>query len=110
MVVADSTPFDDLHSILQSLNDSRAWVYAEWVCASMITSIGLTGLCLASTANIVAVHLQIGEEYTPKEDGVWIPSYHGILYNLTDDAIRGTFRVILSATPQRVHMSKMGRY
>jgi hypothetical protein len=31
LLVADSRPFIDLHHILLDLNDTRAWVFAEWV-------------------------------------------------------------------------------
>jgi len=31
LLVADSRPFPDLHHILLDLNDTRAWVFAEWV-------------------------------------------------------------------------------
>jgi hypothetical protein len=31
LLVADSKPFPDLHHILLDLNDTRAWVFAEWV-------------------------------------------------------------------------------
>lgn len=59
LLVADSKPFTDVHTILRDINDTRVWIFAEW----------------------------IGEEFTPKKDGEWMPDYHGILYNLTDDAI-----------------------
>lgn len=43
------------------MNDERVWVFAEW----------------------------IGEAYAPKYDNnVWVPGYHDLLYNLTDDAIQ----------------------
>ena len=31
LLVADSRPFPELHHILLDLNDTRAWVFAEWV-------------------------------------------------------------------------------
>lgn len=31
LLVADSKPFVDLHHILLDLNDTRTWVFAEWV-------------------------------------------------------------------------------
>ena len=31
MLVADSKPFPDLHKIIIDLNETRAWVFAEWV-------------------------------------------------------------------------------
>ncbi|KAI8108278.1 hypothetical protein M9434_006305 [Picochlorum sp. BPE23] len=59
-VVADKKPFPEMYTILESMNETRAWVFAEW----------------------------IGEDYTPKIDGAWANGYHGTLYNMTDDAIR----------------------
>lgn len=32
--------------------------------------------------------MQIGDEFTPKEEGQWVDGYHGALYNVTDNAIR----------------------
>jgi hypothetical protein len=34
LIVADNRPFPDLHHILRDMNDTRAWVFAEWVSAS----------------------------------------------------------------------------
>jgi len=34
--------------------------------------------------------MQIAPEFNPKSNGEWSPDYHGMLYNLTDDAIQGT--------------------
>lgn len=34
MLVADSKPFPDLHKIILDLNETRAWVFAEWVSAN----------------------------------------------------------------------------
>ena len=31
MLVADSNPFSDLHKIILDMNETRAWVFAEWV-------------------------------------------------------------------------------
>jgi hypothetical protein len=31
ILVADSKPFPDIHHILLDLNDTRSWVFAEWV-------------------------------------------------------------------------------
>lgn len=56
----DQKPFRDLAKIVDSFKDDRIWVYAEW----------------------------IGKQYACKEDGVWLAGYHGILYDLTDEAIR----------------------
>ena len=62
LVMVDRRPFSEAHEIIRDLNEtSRAWIYTEW----------------------------IGEEYTPKQpDGAWSEGYHGMLYNVTDDAIR----------------------
>jgi len=60
IVVMDSAPFHGLAGILNHLNDDRIWVYAEW----------------------------IGRQFAPKVEGVWSPSYHQVLYDLTDEAIR----------------------
>ncbi|KAK9822636.1 hypothetical protein WJX81_002024 [Elliptochloris bilobata] len=60
LLVADSVPFSDLPHILQDLADDRVWVYAEW----------------------------IGPQYAPRTDGDWTPGYHGLLYNITDAAVR----------------------
>ncbi len=62
LVMVDKQPFSEAHDIIRDLNEtSRAWIYTEW----------------------------IGEEYSPKQsDGGWSEGYHGMLYNVTDDAIR----------------------
>ncbi|BDA44930.1 hypothetical protein COCOBI_06-4090 [Coccomyxa sp. Obi] len=60
LVVMDSLPFSRLPAILAEINDDRLWVFAEL----------------------------IGNEYTPKNGGSWAPGYHGLLYNLTDQAFR----------------------
>lgn len=62
LVMVDKKPFSEAYDIIRDLNEtSRAWIYTEW----------------------------IGEEYTPKQpDGGWTEGYHGMLYNVTDDAIR----------------------
>jgi hypothetical protein len=31
-VVVDKAPFPEAYDVIQSLNESRAWVFAEWVC------------------------------------------------------------------------------
>lgn len=31
MVVVDKKPFPEIYDIINSLNESRAWVFAEWV-------------------------------------------------------------------------------
>ena len=36
----------------------------------------------------VQFFLQIGPDFKAKENGTWAPDYHGLLYNLTDDAIQ----------------------
>ncbi|KDD76615.1 hypothetical protein H632_c160p2 [Helicosporidium sp. ATCC 50920] len=56
----DGQPFESLHHILRDLNDERIWVFAEWV----------------------------GPEYAARVGTDWSPNYHGMLYNLTDDAIQ----------------------
>ena len=53
----DSQPFAGLPHILQDLNDTRVWVFAEW----------------------------IAPEYAPKTNGAWNNGYHDLLYNLTDE-------------------------
>ena len=58
LVVLDSQPFAGLPHILQDLNDTRVWVFAEW----------------------------IAPEYAPKTSGAWNTGYHDLLYNLTDEA------------------------
>lgn len=30
-VVADKKPFPELYTILESMNETRGWVFAEWV-------------------------------------------------------------------------------
>ncbi len=62
LVMVDKRPFPEAHDIIRDLDEtSRAWIYTEW----------------------------IGDEYTPKQpDGGWSEGYHGMLYNVTDDAIR----------------------
>jgi hypothetical protein len=61
LIVADSRPFPDLQQIVMEHNDTRIWVFAEW----------------------------IGNEFAPKtSEGAWVPGYHELLYNLTDDAIQ----------------------
>ena len=61
LIVADSRPFPDLQQIVMEHNDTRIWVFAEW----------------------------IGNEFAPKtSQGAWVPGYHEMLYNLTDDAIQ----------------------
>lgn len=30
-VVADKKPFPEMYTILESMNETRAWVFAEWV-------------------------------------------------------------------------------
>lgn len=61
LIVADSRPFPDLQQIVMEHNDTRIWVFAEW----------------------------IGNEFAPKTaHGAWVPGYHELLYNLTDDAIQ----------------------
>lgn len=31
LVVADSKPFPQIHDVVESMNDDRIWVFAEWV-------------------------------------------------------------------------------
>ena len=59
LVVMDSKPFMELAQILQDLNDDRIWVFAEW----------------------------IGSNFSPRLKGEWAPNYHGLLYDLTDEAV-----------------------
>lgn len=59
-MVLDSQPFSDLPHILQSLDDDRVWVFAEWV----------------------------GPEFAARVGSQWVPTYHSMLYNLTDEAVR----------------------
>lgn len=60
LIVLDSQPFPDLAHILQSLDDDRVWVFAEW----------------------------IGPEFAARSGSQWVPTYHSMLYNLTDEAVR----------------------
>ncbi|EIE21685.1 hypothetical protein COCSUDRAFT_56879 [Coccomyxa subellipsoidea C-169] len=60
LVVMDSRPFTRLPTILAEIADDRIWIFAEL----------------------------IGTEYTSKHGGAWVPGYHGLLYNLTDQAFR----------------------
>lgn len=60
LVVLDGQPFSDLPHILQALDDDRVWVFAEWV----------------------------GPDYAARTGASWAPLYHGMLYNLTDEAVR----------------------
>ena len=60
LLVLDSKPFEGLTAIVQGLNDSRIWTFAEW----------------------------IGVDFNPRKGSVWAPGYHHLLYNLTDEAIR----------------------
>lgn len=57
----DSQPFAGLPYILQDLNDTRVWVFAEW----------------------------IAPEYAPKTNGAWNTGYHDLLYHLTDEVGMG---------------------
>ena len=59
IIVADNEPFRDLHHTLLDIGDNRVWVFAEW----------------------------IGPAFKPKSNGTWVPEYHGMLYNLTDDGM-----------------------
>eukprot|EP00887_Chlorella_sp_A99_P006362 scaffold3.g6362.t1 len=71
LIVLDSSPFADLHSVVAEVNDTRVWVFAEWLRTPL--------------------RLKIGAQYQPKlatGTGEWSPGYHGHLYNLTDDAIQ----------------------
>ena len=60
VMVLDSRPFPDLAHILQKLDDDRLWVFAEW----------------------------IGPEFAARVGAQWVPTYHSMLYNLTDEAVR----------------------
>ena len=60
MTVLDRKPFQELAGLVAGFKDDRIWVYAEW----------------------------IGHEYASKIDGVWVSGYHGLLYDLTDEAIK----------------------
>ncbi len=60
LVVMDSRPFENLSQVLQEIGDERVWTFAEW----------------------------IGPGFSPKSGPVWNLGYHGLLYNLTDEAIR----------------------
>ncbi|DBB10253.1 TPA: hypothetical protein ACH3X3_001818 [Trebouxia sp. C0006] len=60
LVVLDSRPFPDLAQILQQLDDDRVWVFAEW----------------------------IGPDFAARSGSQWVPTYHSMLYNLTDEAVR----------------------
>ena len=59
-MVLDSRSFPDLAHILQSLDDDRVWVFAEW----------------------------IAPEFAARSGSQWLPDYHSMLYNLTDEAVR----------------------
>ena len=59
-MVLDSRPFPDLAHILQRLDDDRVWVFAEW----------------------------IAPEFAARSGSHWLPDYHSMLYNLTDEAVR----------------------
>ena len=56
----DQRPFEELARIVEEFRDERIWVYAEW----------------------------IGRQYASKIEGIWAPGYHGLLYDLTDEAIQ----------------------
>lgn len=72
ILVLDGQPFPELHSIVAEANDSRIWVFAEW----------------------------IGSTYAAKtQEGFWAPHYHGYLYNLTDDAVLGRWCIRDAPTP-----------
>lgn len=60
VMVLDSRPFPDLTHMLQKLDDDRVWVFAEW----------------------------IGPEFAARSGSQWVPTYHSMLYNLTDEAVR----------------------
>lgn len=59
-MVLDSRPFPDLAHILQSLDDDRVWVFAEW----------------------------IAPEFAARSGSQWVSTYHSMLYKLTDEAVR----------------------
>lgn len=59
-MVLDGRAFRDLPHILQDLDDDRVWVFAEWV----------------------------GPDFAARVGSAWAPLYHGMLYNLTDEAVR----------------------
>ena len=62
---------------------------------------------------ILDATLQVGPQFMPKKDKEWMPGYHGMLYNLTDDAVQGVQQHLLLASwhvrpcvwvwPQRSH-------
>ena len=87
LLVMDSRPFPDLHHILQEINDDRVWVYAEWVRRATL-HLGLLPARFPAQPRAPGWP-QAGVEYTPKVGGQWTSKYHGLLYNLTDEAIRG---------------------
>ena len=60
LLVLDGQPFPDLPHILQAVDDDRVWVFAEWV----------------------------GSDFVARTGTAWAPLYHGMLYNLTDEAVR----------------------
>ena len=60
ITVLDSRPFSDLAHMLQQLDDDRVWVFSEW----------------------------IGPEFAARSGSQWVPTYHSMLYNLTDEAVR----------------------
>jgi hypothetical protein len=95
LLVADSRPFPDLHHILLDLNDTRAWVFAEWVSfkpkMKKYTACRLIIFKMNKefTRFFLSILLKVGSEFAPKQpNGAWAPHYHGLLYNLTDDAIQ----------------------
>ena len=67
----DSQPFAGLPYILQDLNDTRVWVFAEW----------------------------IAPEYAPKTNGAWNTGYHDLLYHLTDEVGMGCCRCMYWRLP-----------
>lgn len=82
-VVVDKKPFPELYTMIENMNETRAWVFAEWVRVQMCA------VLLQSMYNVsFSCCVQIGADYTPKIDGAWADGYHGTLYNVTDDAIR----------------------
>lgn len=82
VIVMDTKPFDDLYTIVQQYGD-HVWVYAE-----LVRDVYIVG---AHTHTSMA---QIGGEYSSRNyDGAWSDVYHGSLYNLTDQAIRGALHI-----------------
>lgn len=96
ILVMDGAPFPELHSIVAGSDDPRIWVFAEWVRSwgpgvqQGSCSTSQVCSCRRQCHPPARILPQIGPDFAAKtEDGMWAPHYHGLLYNLTDDAVVG---------------------